>query len=316
MAALPHGVVRRTRDAAPLSGLVAGSAGRGGGEGRALPVPGQRLRPEEGGPRLLVQCRGGAERHGEGPRQVQAPRSPTRPRRPRPTAASSSRSWGGGGDRGCPLTEDNAVPSRPLPLPPPTAGGSTEEDCSHRAPRSHAMSAKWRASLLACEGLSGVCLVPTVASKKMMPKQSSKQAEGRERGSSPDVLALRQDGEKSRSRKEEETAEASQPKKSIKKLRIHKNFICEQCCGAFRSSYHLKRHILIHTGEKPFECDVCDMRFIQKYHLERHKRVHSGEKPYQCERCMQSFSRTDRLLRHKRMCQGCQTKGPEAQLLL
>ncbi|XP_015128900.2 zinc finger protein 740 isoform X3 [Gallus gallus] len=247
--------------------------------------------------------------------------------RPRPTAASSSRSWGGGGDRGCPLTEDNAVPSRPLPLPPPTAGGSTEEDCSHRAPRSHAMSAKWRASLLACEGLSGVCLVPTVASKKMMPKQSSKQAEGRERGSSPDVLALRQDGEKSRSRKEEETAEASQPKKSIKKvvvikqncsfqLRIHKNFICEQCCGAFRSSYHLKRHILIHTGEKPFECDVCDMRFIQKYHLERHKRVHSGEKPYQCERCMQSFSRTDRLLRHKRMCQGCQTKGPEAQLLL
>ncbi|XP_021238149.1 zinc finger protein 740 isoform X4 [Numida meleagris] len=184
-----------------------------------------------------------------------------------------------------------------------------------------------QASLLACEGLSGVCLVPTVASKKMMPKQSSKQAEGRERGNSPDVLALRQDGEKSRSRKEEETAEASQPKKSIKKvvvikqncsfqLRIHKNFICEQCCGAFRSSYHLKRHILIHTGEKPFECDVCDMRFIQKYHLERHKRVHSGEKPYQCERCMQSFSRTDRLLRHKRMCQGCQTKGPEAQLLL
>lgn len=102
-----------------------------------------------------------------------------------------------------------------------------------------------QASLLACEGLSGVCLVPTVASKKMMPKQSSKQAEGRERGSSPDVLvrrggsglggvtpwggaahcgvlvlrakALRQDGEKSRSRKEEETAEASQPKKSIKK---------------------------------------------------------------------------------------------------
>ncbi|KAM6394940.1 LOW QUALITY PROTEIN: zinc finger protein 740 [Rhynochetos jubatus] len=99
-------------------------------------------------------------------------------------------------------------------------------------------------------------------------------------------------------------------------LQIPKNFICKQCYGAFRSSYHLKRHILIHTGEKPFECDVCDMRFIQKYHLERHKRVHSGEKPYQCERCMQSFSRTDRLLRHKRMCQGCQTKTPDSQLLL
>ncbi|KAF7240257.1 hypothetical protein EYD10_13084 [Varanus komodoensis] len=177
-----------------------------------------------------------------------------------------------------------------------------------------------QASLLACEGLSGVCLVPTVASKKMMPKQSSKQVENGERGAAPDMLGHRKENEKSRSRKEEEATEGSQPKKSLKKadgqlltipsespngtleglsavvvieqngsfqLRIPKNFICEHCYGAFRSSYHLKRHILIHTGEKPFECDVCDMRFIQKYHLERHKRVHSGEKPYQCERCLQ-----------------------------
>ncbi|XP_013991402.1 zinc finger protein 281 isoform X2 [Salmo salar] len=83
---------------------------------------------------------------------------------------------------------------------------------------------------------------------------------------------------------------------------VQKNFICEHCYGAFRSSYHLKRHILTHTGEKPFACDVCDMRFIQRYHLDRHKRVHSGEKPYQCDRCNQSFSRTDRLLRHRRLC--------------
>uniref|UniRef100_A0AAY5K6P8 Zinc finger protein 740 n=2 Tax=Esox lucius TaxID=8010 RepID=A0AAY5K6P8_ESOLU len=83
---------------------------------------------------------------------------------------------------------------------------------------------------------------------------------------------------------------------------VQKNFICEHCYGAFRSSYHLKRHILTHTGEKPFACDVCDMRFIQRYHLDRHKRVHSGEKPYQCDRCNQNFSRTDRLLRHRRLC--------------
>ncbi|XP_028565272.1 zinc finger protein 740 isoform X2 [Lacerta agilis] len=189
------------------------------------------------------------------------------------------------------------------------------------------MSSKWKASLLACEGLSGVCLVPTVASKKMMPKQSPKQVENGERGA-PNMLGHhRKESEKSRSRKEEEATEGSQPKKSHKKvmvieqngsfqLRIPKNFICEHCYGAFRSSYHLKRHILIHTGEKPFECDVCDMRFIQKYHLERHKRVHSGEKPYQCERCLQSFSRTDRLLRHKRMCQGCPSKASDSQLLL
>ncbi|XP_046896755.1 zinc finger protein 740b isoform X2 [Hypomesus transpacificus] len=85
-------------------------------------------------------------------------------------------------------------------------------------------------------------------------------------------------------------------------LKVQKNFICEHCYGAFRSSYHLKRHMLTHTGEKPFGCDVCDMRFIQRYHLDRHKRVHSGEKPYQCDRCQQNFSRTDRLLRHRRLC--------------
>ncbi|KAK2514491.1 LOW QUALITY PROTEIN: zinc finger protein 740 [Columba livia] len=188
------------------------------------------------------------------------------------------------------------------------------------------MAAKWRASLLACEGLSGVCLVPTPASKKMMPKAGAK-GDARDRGG-PELLSLRQDPDKPRgARKDDDPPEAPQPKKAIKKVVVikqngsfqlgsPKNFVCDHCCGAFRSSYHLKRHILIHTGEKPFECNVCDMRFIQKYHLERHKRVHSGEKPYQCERCLQSFSRTDRLLRHKRMCQGCQTKSPDAQLLL
>uniref|UniRef100_G1SFE2 Zinc finger protein 740 n=1 Tax=Oryctolagus cuniculus TaxID=9986 RepID=G1SFE2_RABIT len=162
-----------------------------------------------------------------------------------------------------------------------------------------------QASLLACEGLAGVSLVPTAASKKMLLSQiASKQAENGERAVSPDVLRCssqghRKDSEKSRNRKDDDSlAEASHSKKTVKKVvvveqngsfqvKIPKNFTCEHCFGAFRSSYHLKRHILIHTGEKPFECDVCDMRFIQKYHLERHKRVHSGEKPYQCERCHQ-----------------------------
>uniref|UniRef100_UPI00398F418A zinc finger protein 148-like n=1 Tax=Pristiophorus japonicus TaxID=55135 RepID=UPI00398F418A len=118
-----------------------------------------------------------------------------------------------------------------------------------------------------------------------------------------------------------------------------KTHICEQCSAAFRTNYHLQRHILIHTGEKPyqcsqcsmrfiqkyllqrhekihtgekpFHCDECDMRFIQKYHMERHKRTHSGEKPYQCEYCLQYFSRTDRLLKHRRMCHENQGKAPD-----
>ncbi|CAN0007662.1 unnamed protein product, partial [Bubo scandiacus] len=239
---------------------------------------------------------------------------------------------GGGGDvpslrsvtGSCPSCLTLPNPASPPPTPP---GLRRKSLTAPAAPPGQKMSAKWRASLLACEGLSGVCLVPTVASKKMMPKQSSKQGESRERGQQPrravgffllqsrrvvlrrlggvslrfdgfllNLTALHPDSDKPRSRKEDETADVSQPKKSIKKRRkrvagaegpsrssrrgsrlgsqvvvikqngsfqlgIPKNFICDHCFGAFRSSYHLKRHILIHTGEKPFECDVCDMRF-------------------------------------------------------
>lgn len=81
-----------------------------------------------------------------------------------------------------------------------------------------------------------------------------------------------------------------------------KPFQCTQCDMRFIQKYLLQRHEKIHTGEKPFRCDECGMRFIQKYHMERHKRTHSGEKPYQCDYCHQYFSRTDRVLKHRRMC--------------
>ncbi|KAM6463732.1 zinc finger protein 148 isoform 3-T4 [Liasis olivaceus] len=93
-------------------------------------------------------------------------------------------------------------------------------------------------------------------------------------------------------------------------LKTTKSHICEHCNAAFRTNYHLQRHVFIHTGEKPFRCDECGMRFIQKYHMERHKRTHSGEKPYQCEYCLQFFSRTDRVLKHKRMCHENRDKKP------
>ncbi|XP_059394462.1 zinc finger protein 148-like isoform X21 [Carassius carassius] len=80
--------------------------------------------------------------------------------------------------------------------------------------------------------------------------------------------------------------------------KVQKNFICDHCYGAFRSGYHLKRHILIHTGEKPFACAVCDMRFIQRYHLERHSLTHTGVKPYACSMCDMRFFQRYHLQRH------------------
>ncbi|XP_069760679.1 zinc finger protein 281b [Narcine bancroftii] len=131
-------------------------------------------------------------------------------------------------------------------------------------------------------------------------------------------------------RKRSETSKSSAGGDGTSLLHGPKVHICEHCCASFRSSYHLRRHVLIHTGERPFQCsqcnmcfiqkyllqrhekihsgekpfccDQCNMRFIQKYHMERHKRTHSGEKPYQCHTCQQYFSRTDRLLKHRRTC--------------
>ncbi|EPY77691.1 zinc finger protein 226 [Camelus ferus] len=36
-----------------------------------------------------------------------------------------------------------------------------------------------------------------------------------------------------------------------------KPHICHHCSAAFRSCYHLRRHVLIHTGERPFQRSQC-----------------------------------------------------------
>uniref|UniRef100_A0A8C2BQZ7 Zinc finger protein 148 n=1 Tax=Cyprinus carpio TaxID=7962 RepID=A0A8C2BQZ7_CYPCA len=57
-----------------------------------------------------------------------------------------------------------------------------------------------------------------------------------------------------------------------------------------------------HQNPKSHVCEHCNAAFRTNYHLQRHLFIHTGEKPYQCDYCHQFFSRTDRVLKHRRMC--------------
>lgn len=74
---------------------------------------------------------------------------------------------------------------------------------------------------------------------------------------------------------------------------VKKNHGCEMCGKAFRDVYHLNRHKLSHSDEKPFECPICQQRFKRKDRMTYHVRSHDGgvHKPYICSVCGKGFSR-------------------------
>ncbi|XP_030217141.1 vascular endothelial zinc finger 1 [Gadus morhua] len=89
--------------------------------------------------------------------------------------------------------------------------------------------------------------------------------------------------------------QAKKPSKPVKK-----NHGCEMCGKAFRDVYHLNRHKLSHSDEKPFECPICHQRFKRKDRMTYHARSHDGgvHKPYVCSVCGKGFSRPDHLSCH------------------
>lgn len=68
--------------------------------------------------------------------------------------------------------------------------------------------------------------------------------------------------------------------------------ICDKCNKAFRQLSSLKSHTAsIHSNEKNFACEECGKRFPIKERLKLHMRVHNGEKPYSCTVCPKTFAR-------------------------
>ncbi|KAK1796576.1 hypothetical protein P4O66_009602 [Electrophorus voltai] len=87
---------------------------------------------------------------------------------------------------------------------------------------------------------------------------------------------------------------------SRKRERTRRHVGCDLCGKVFRDVYHLNRHKLSHSGEKPYACPVCGLRFKRKDRMSYHVRSHDGSvgKPYVCQSCGKGFSRPDHLNGH------------------
>ena len=83
------------------------------------------------------------------------------------------------------------------------------------------------------------------------------------------------------------------------------------CGKKFLDNSKLRRHFLVHSGDKPFKCSFCDKRFSLDFNLRTHLRIHSGEKPYACiyPGCFKRFSQSSNLSAHEKTHQVVMKNG-------
>lgn len=65
----------------------------------------------------------------------------------------------------------------------------------------------------------------------------------------------------------------------------------------------LKDHLFSFTGEKPFQCEFegCDRRFANSSDRKKHMHVHTSDKPYLCKMCDKSYTHPSSLRKHMKV---------------
>ncbi|XP_038587337.1 zinc finger protein 436-like [Micropterus salmoides] len=79
---------------------------------------------------------------------------------------------------------------------------------------------------------------------------------------------------------------------------------CSECARTFNKKSILIAHLTTHSGIKEFVCGVCGKACARREHLTVHMRTHNGEKPYQCTVCDKAFTQSHCLKTHMKSHQG------------
>jgi len=100
---------------------------------------------------------------------------------------------------------------------------------------------------------------------------------------------------------------------------VKKRHICETCNKCCYDASVLRKHALVHTGERPFVCQTCDKRFALESNLKVHNLIHTGERQFICLICDKRFTSASDLSKHEHIhssryiCQMCNKRFTTSQ---